>query len=156
MTAVTITPSGPFSLEASLRFLEGFTSASYDDVGDRVLRLAFPADDGHSTVAAAVRQDEPAGDGVGTVRVEFAVHRIARILSLDVDGGGFPELAVADPVVAGLMADYAGLRPVAGIADHWKPYRSWVALLLCARADEKARVGAHRHRACPLCTRGRW
>ncbi|WP_369217413.1 DNA-3-methyladenine glycosylase family protein, partial [Streptomyces flavofungini] len=36
---------------------------------------------------------------------------LARILSLDVDATGFPALA-EDPVVAGLMADYPGLRPV--------------------------------------------
>ncbi|GGV27609.1 hypothetical protein GCM10010182_58040 [Actinomadura cremea] len=186
MTAVTITPSGPFSLEASLRFLEGFTPASYDDVGGRVLRLAFPADDGHSTVAAAVRQDEPAGDGAGTVRIEFAVHALAEAVAdgrLDaarlratpvedalatlrtlpgigpfsaelvlIRGAGHPDVfphherrlhaSIADEY--GLGTSEAGdVRRLAEIADHWKPYRSWVALLLRARADEKARVGPH-------------
>lgn len=120
MTAVTITPRGPFSLAASTRFLEGFTPASYDPAADRVLRLAFPADDGHATIAAEVRQDGPAG----TVRAEFTVphgpappttavrSQLARILSLDVDGSGFPQLAATDPVLAGLMADHPGLRPV--------------------------------------------
>jgi DNA-3-methyladenine glycosylase II len=135
MTAFTLTPSGPFSLAASVRFLEGFTPASYHDAADGILRLAFPADDGHSTVAAAV-QEETADGTAGTVRAEFTVYRsdpgdppadpvsagsapgkaiqaqLARILSLDVDGSGFPQLAAADPVVAGLMADYPGLRPV--------------------------------------------
>ncbi|MER8157355.1 DNA-3-methyladenine glycosylase 2 family protein [Streptomyces sp. NPDC094472] len=148
MTAVSLTPAGPFSLAASVHFLEGFTPASYSGTADEVLRLAFPADDGHSTVAAAVRQEETADDEAGTIRAEFTVYpgepngdldgtpadpasagavsagpgplcadeavraQLARILSLDVDGSGFPELAAADPVVAGLMAEFPGLRPV--------------------------------------------
>ncbi|WP_262702870.1 MULTISPECIES: DNA-3-methyladenine glycosylase family protein [Streptomyces] len=139
MTAVVLTPSGPFSLAASVRFLEGFTPASYQGAADDVLRLAFPTDDGHSTVAVAVRQEEAAGGEAGGVRAEFTTHpdpgtpadpgsdgtgtgtgtgteavraQLARILSLDVDGSGFPGLAAADPAVAGLMADYPGLRPV--------------------------------------------
>ncbi|MBL1117181.1 DNA-3-methyladenine glycosylase 2 family protein [Streptomyces sp. 110] len=125
MTAVALTPSGPFSLAASVRFLEGFTPASYQGAADDVLRLAFPADDGHSTVAVAVRQEETAEGEAGRVRAEFTAYpdtsggadgavraQLARVLSLDVDGSGFPGLAAADPVVAGLMADYPGLRPV--------------------------------------------
>jgi DNA-3-methyladenine glycosylase II len=135
MTTVAFAPAGPFSLAASMRFLEGFTPASYHDAADGTLRLAFPADDGHSTVAAAVWQEETANGAAGTVRAEFTAHpgdprdpadpgsagsaqgqavpaQLARILSLDVDGSGFPELAAADPVVAGLMAGHPGLRPV--------------------------------------------
>ncbi|MFE5164772.1 DNA-3-methyladenine glycosylase family protein [Streptomyces sp. NPDC056697] len=149
MTAVSLTPAGPFSLAAGVRFLEDFTPACYSGTADEVLRLAFPADDGHSTVAAMVRQEETADGAAGTVRAEFTVHpgvpdgdldgspadpasagagpvstesgsrpdeavraQLARILSLDVDGSGFPALASADPVVAGLMAEFPGLRPV--------------------------------------------
>ncbi|WP_275460959.1 DNA-3-methyladenine glycosylase family protein [Streptomyces noursei] len=133
MTAVSFAPAGRFSLAASSRFLEGFTPASYHHAADGILRLAFPADDGTSVVAATVRQGPATGGGTGTVRAEFTVHpgtpalaeaapagaaadkgvraQLARILSLDVDGTGFPALA-ADPVVAGLMADHPGLRPV--------------------------------------------
>ena len=74
MTAVAITPRGPFSLAASVRFLEGFTPASYHTAADGTLRLAFPSDDGHSTVAAAVRQEETADGTAGRVRAEFTVH----------------------------------------------------------------------------------
>ncbi|KIF74903.1 Fe-S cluster assembly protein HesB [Streptomyces sp. 150FB] len=132
VASAAFAPSGPFSLAASARFLEDFTPASYDEAADGTLRLAFPADDGHSTVAAAVRQEAASGARTGTVRAEFTVRpgsasgdqqaapasdsavraQLARILSLDVDGSGFPGLADADPVVAGLMADSPGLRPV--------------------------------------------
>ncbi|KOT52347.1 Fe-S cluster assembly protein HesB [Streptomyces rimosus subsp. rimosus] len=166
-------PQGPFSLAASVRFLENFTPARYRKAPDEVLRLAFPSDDGHTTVAAAVRQEAAAPDGTaGSVRAEATVYpggagsgpagsasagpgrglavqeqlflpdppavrerpvsgdqgaapeqpvaptqliirdQLARILSLDVDGSGFPGLAVGDPVVSRLMAEYPGLRPV--------------------------------------------
>ncbi|GHJ30931.1 hypothetical protein TPA0910_53640 [Streptomyces hygroscopicus subsp. sporocinereus] len=83
MTAVVLTPSGPFSLAASARFLEGFTPASYRGSADEVLRLAFPADDCHSTVAVAVRQEAAADGGVGRVRAEFTVYSSAPTDSSD-------------------------------------------------------------------------
>lgn len=141
MHAFAITPQGPFSLAAALGFLEGFTPARYEDTAqDQVLRLAFPADDGHSTVGVAVRQaDGPQGivEAQATLHtglplpyerragtsaeaepvpsspgMEALRQQVARILSLDVDGGGFPRLAEGDPVVAELVSAYPGLRPV--------------------------------------------
>ncbi|WP_411142779.1 DNA-3-methyladenine glycosylase family protein [Streptomyces sp. x-80] len=133
MTAVSLTPAGRFSLASSIRFLEGFTPASYHHAADGILRLAFPADDATSVVAATVRQDAGPDGSTGTVRAEFTVRpgtpapakavtagpavsdavraQLARILSLDVDATGFGALAT-DPVVAGLLANYPGLRPV--------------------------------------------
>ncbi|WP_405358797.1 DNA-3-methyladenine glycosylase 2 family protein [Kitasatospora sp. NBC_00085] len=133
MSAVSLTPTGPFSLAAGIRFLEGFTPASHTQAADGILRLAFPADDAASVVAATVRQEVGADGATGTVQAEFTVYpgtppraqaltaghaagpavpaQLARILSLDTDGTAFPALA-ADPVVAGLLADYPGLRPV--------------------------------------------
>ena len=162
MTAVAFTPAGPFSLAGSVRFLEGFTPAGYHDAADGILRLAFPADDGHATVAAAVWQDETADGAAGTVRADFTVHpgdaggpgdqrdlgdpggqavqaQLARILSLDVDGSGFPDLA-ADPVVAGLMADYPGLRPVC----FYSPYEAaaWSVIGQRIRMTQAATIKA--------------
>ncbi len=56
-----------------MRFLEGFTPASYHDAGDGMVRLAFPADDGHSVVAAAVRQEQNADGTEGRVRAQFTL-----------------------------------------------------------------------------------
>jgi DNA-3-methyladenine glycosylase II len=116
MATIAITPSGPFSLAASGRFLEGFTPARYPGhAPDGAIRLAFPADDGHSSAGAAVRQ---AADGTvladltGDAEPAAARTQLARIFSLDTDGNGFAQVAEADPVVAGLAARYPGLRPV--------------------------------------------
>jgi DNA-3-methyladenine glycosylase II len=116
VTTIAITPRGPFSLAASSRFLEGFAPARYHGpASDGAIRLAFPADNGHSTVGAAVRQ---AADGTvladltGDADRAAAQAQLARILSLDIDGSGFAQVADADPVVAGLAARYPGLRPV--------------------------------------------
>ncbi|MBP2325584.1 DNA-3-methyladenine glycosylase II [Kibdelosporangium banguiense] len=112
--------SGPFDLGASARFLEGFTPAgrqSYVDKGGGSLRLAFPASPSWRPVGAVVRQCEP--DGPVQVRltaspadVPAAVGHVRRILSLDVDGAGFPELARRDRVIRELQAGLPGLRPV--------------------------------------------
>lgn len=133
MPTISLAPTGPFSLASSVRFLMSFTPASYNHAPDDILRLAFPADDATSVLAATVRQ-EMGPDGVpGTVQAELTAHpgtptpekpataeptidrvgrtQLARILSLDVDGSGFPALG-ADPVMAGLMARHPGLRPV--------------------------------------------
>lgn len=167
MTSASFTPKGPFSLAASIRFLEGFTPASYDQGADGVLRTAFPADDGVHVIGCAVRQKETAGPTPATVTADITVHhgdttlpadagtdhykaaraQLARILSLDVDGAGFPDVfPAAEPRVHRAMATEYGLDAAAGdparlarIATAWSPYRSWVALLLRARAQDSAR-----------------
>ncbi|WP_405842956.1 DNA-3-methyladenine glycosylase 2 family protein [Streptomyces platensis] len=162
MAAVSLTPAGPFSLAAGIRFLKGFTPASYHHAGDGILRLAFPADDTTSVVAATVRQVVGADGATGTVQAEFSVRpgtptqaraattgpaagaavraQLARILSLDVDGTAFPALA-ADPVVAGLMADYRGLRPVC----FHSPYEAaaWAIIGNRIRMTQAAAIKAH-------------
>jgi DNA-3-methyladenine glycosylase II len=116
MATITITPRGPFSLAASGRFLEGFAPARYESrAPDGPIRLAFPADDGHSTAGAAVRQDADGtvlADLTGDAEPAAAAAQVARIFSLDIDGSGFAQVAAADPVVAELAARYQGLRPV--------------------------------------------
>ncbi|MEU6443259.1 DNA-3-methyladenine glycosylase 2 family protein [Streptomyces sp. NPDC047046] len=117
MPTFSLTPKGPFALSAALRFLADFTPAAYPPEDDGVLRLAFPADDGLHVVGCAVRQPGDAGD----VRVEWSSDgadpaavraQVARILSLDVDGSGFPAVGRADSQVGRLQAEFPGLRPV--------------------------------------------
>ncbi|MEV0097259.1 DNA-3-methyladenine glycosylase 2 family protein [Streptomyces sp. NPDC050738] len=166
MTAASFTPKGPFSLASSIQFLEGFTPASYDQAADGVLRMAFPTDDGAGVIGCAVRQGRGAGGRPGTVTADFTVHtdagdplptvaataegkaartQIARILSLDVDGTGFPALGASDPVVAGLQADYPGLRPVC----FYSPYEAaaWTIIGNRIRKTQAAAVKARIARA---------
>src|ERR1700761_5841919 len=56
METFTLVPRGPFSLAASIRFLEGFTPASYSHAPDGVLELAFPAEGSWRTVGVRVSQ----------------------------------------------------------------------------------------------------
>ena len=60
METFTLVPRGPFSLAASIKFLEGFTPASYrgsDRETASVLELAFPVEGSWETVGVRVRQD---------------------------------------------------------------------------------------------------
>ena len=96
METFTLVPRGPFSLATSIRFLEGFTPASYSSAPDAVLELAFPAEGSWRTVGVRVSQagekvdaeivspGKPGADLVAEVRPQ-----VERILSLDIDGSGF-------------------------------------------------------------------
>ena len=52
------------------------------------------------------------GTVYGGVDAASARRQVARILSLDVDGRGWPEVGQRDPVVANLQRMYPGFRPV--------------------------------------------
>jgi DNA-3-methyladenine glycosylase II len=112
-----IDPVGPYALASSARFLEGFAPAAYDGDGRDGLRFAFVADglaDGDAVAGVRVRQEGETvvGDIYGTADPEIVRRQVARILSLDVDGSGFPGVGERDPVVAALQRRYPGLRPV--------------------------------------------
>lgn len=127
MSTFVLQAQGPFSLSASTRFLEGFTPAAFDGEAERPLELAFPVDGTWQT--AGVRLIEHP-DGVHCEIVSPAAagsdlhaavrDQVARILSLDVDGTGFPAVGQRNPVVAGLQRRYPGLRPVC----FWSPYEA--------------------------------
>ena len=144
-------PRGPFSLASSIRFLEGFTPAAYTSGGDALLELAFPVEGSWETVGVRVRQDgggvtavvmspsSPGPDLIAAVRAQ-----VERILSLDVDGSGFPAVGERDPVVGRLQRSYPGLRPV----GFWSPYEAAAWTIIGHRirirqaASIKARMAA--------------
>src|SRR5260370_14412552 len=106
MQTFTMVPRGPFSLAASIKFLEGFTPASYAGPADSVFELAFPAEGSWQTVGVRVRQ-EPGGDVMAEIVSPaepgpdlMAEGRppVERILSLDVGGSGRPAVGERDPV----------------------------------------------------------
>jgi DNA-3-methyladenine glycosylase II len=105
---------GPYSLAASVRFLEGFAPAAYEGSEEGHLHLAFVADGGEGVAGVCVREEGGVvlGEVSGDAGVDLVKRQVERILSLDVDGSAFPEVGRRDPVVAGLQARYPGLRPV--------------------------------------------
>ena len=120
VTWLDLPTQGPFDLMASARFLEGFAPAARADAATRPgeLRLAFPVAPNCRPVGVLVQQHTPGGPVRAAVRgapsdVDRAVTALRRILSLDVDGAGFPEIGARDPVVGELQRRYPGLRPVA-------------------------------------------
>ncbi len=99
---------------ASVRFLEGFAPAAYEGNEAGHLHLAFVADGGEDVAGVCVREEHGMilGEVSGEAEVDVVRRQVGRILSLDVDGGGFHEVGRRDPVVGGLQARYPGLRPV--------------------------------------------
>ena len=114
--------TGPFSLAASIRFLEGFTPAGYQSSSPDHLDLAFCGGPLWHPVAARVaeRAGKVMGSYVGDVSPEVVASDITRILSLDVDAREFPDVGQRDAVVARLQSKYPGLRPVC----FWTPYEA--------------------------------
>jgi len=112
--SIELRPVGPYSLAASVRFLEGFTPAAYEGNEEGHLHLAFVADGGEDVAGVCVREEEGVilGEVYGDSGVEVVKRQVERILSLDVDGSAFPEVGQRDPVVAKLQERYPGLRPV--------------------------------------------
>ena len=127
METFTLVPRGPFALASSIRFLEGFAPAAYSGPRDAVVELAFPVEGSWETVGVRVQQEgtavtaevvapsSPGPDLMTAVRAQ-----VERILSLDVDGSGFPAVGERDPVVGRLQQSYPGLRPV----GFWSPYEA--------------------------------
>jgi DNA-3-methyladenine glycosylase II len=109
-------PRGDYSLEESARFIGAWHEASADGrSGAGHLHLAFLTDDGWTPVGVCLTQTAAAsvrGEVYGEADAEKVERQVARILSLDVDGSGWPEVATRDPVVARLQRMFPGFRPV--------------------------------------------
>jgi DNA-3-methyladenine glycosylase II len=126
-TRFVFCPKGPYSLAASIRYLEGFAPAVYDSESATSLEMAFCVDGYWNPVAVRVHEEAGVvhgtvygGDTLAPAVMAAAVEQVERILSLDVDGRGFPDIARHDPVVAQLQSRYPGLRPVC----FWSPYEA--------------------------------
>jgi DNA-3-methyladenine glycosylase II len=134
--------TGPFSLAASIRFLEGFTPAGYESSSPRHLDLAFCAGPLWHPVGVRVaeRAGKVSGSFVGDAGPETVASNLTRILSLDVDARAFPNVGRRDDVVAGLQAKYPGLRPVC----FWTPYEAacWAVIGNRIRMTQAAAVKA--------------
>jgi DNA-3-methyladenine glycosylase II len=138
-------PLGPYSISASVRFLEGFAPAQYEGTGPERLRFAFVADgmDHGERVAGAYvfpENRKVVVETYGEAAPEVVRDQVERILSLDVDGRDFSEVGRRDPVVGRLQERYPGLRPVL----FYSPYEAaaWAIIGNRIRIVQAARVKA--------------
>jgi DNA-3-methyladenine glycosylase II len=143
MTRFEITPAGPFSLAAGAAFLEGFTPAAHQPVEPGHLHLAFVADGGDDPAGVCLRQPdrEVEADLFGPADPGVVRAQVARILSLDVDGAGFPEVGRRDPLVGHLQARWPGLRPVCFFSPYeaaaWSLIGHRIRITQAARLKER-------------------
>jgi DNA-3-methyladenine glycosylase II len=117
VTTFDIVPRGPFSLEAARTFAGGFAaSIGGGETTASGIVMAFPVEGWAGSAAADVRQED------GVIRVRSATAgapdddalrlQVARCLSLDHDGTGWPDVGRRDPVIGRLQERHDFLRPV--------------------------------------------
>jgi len=134
---------GPWSLETSRRFWEGFTPAALaGEPAGPELRTVFCAEgDWHRAEAEVTQAGDTAhmvlaGDG----DLDAAGAQACRFLALDVDGRGWPQVGGRDPVIADAQARLPGLRP----CGFHSPYEAaaWSVLAQRLRIVQAARLRA--------------
>ncbi len=134
---------GPWSLETSRQFWEGFTPAALaaEPAGPR-LRTVFCAEGDWRRAEAEVTQSGAAARVVlaGGGDLDAAAAQVCRFLALDVDGRGWPQVGRRDPVIADAQARLPGLRP----CGFHSPYEAaaWSVLAQRLRIVQAARLRA--------------
>jgi DNA-3-methyladenine glycosylase II len=134
---------GPWSLQTSRRFWEGFTPAALTGApGGPGLRTVFCVEDDWRRAEAKVTQ---AGDTARVVLagdgdLDAAAVQVCRFLALDVDGRGWPQVGRRDPVIADAQARLPGLRPC-GFHSHYEA-AAWAVLGQRLRIVQAARLRA--------------
>lgn len=145
MTAHTaeVEVPGPWSLQTSRQFWEGFTPAALTpERAAPGLRTVFCAEGDWRRAEAEVTQ---AGDTArvqvtGDGDLDAAAVQVCRFLALDVDGRGWPEVGRRDPVIADAQAQLPGLRP----CGFHSPYEAaaWAVLAQRLHIVQAARLRA--------------
>jgi DNA-3-methyladenine glycosylase II len=134
---------GPWSLETSRRFWEGFTPAALaSQPAGPGLRTVFCAEGDWRRAEVEVSQAEAtarlmvSGDG----DLEAATAQACRFLALDADARGWPEVGRRDPVIGDAQAQLPGLRP----CGFHSPYEAaaWAVLAQRLRIAQAARLRA--------------
>jgi DNA-3-methyladenine glycosylase II len=134
---------GPWSLQTSRGFWEGFTPAALAaQLAEPRLRTVFCAEGDWRRAEVEVTQ---AGDSAhvlvtGDGDLEAATAQACRFLALDVDARGWPEVGRRDPVIADAQARLPGLRP----CGFHSPYEAaaWSVLSQRLRVVQAARLRA--------------
>ena len=134
---------GPWSLQTSRRFWEGFTPAALaGEPAGPGLRTVFCAEGDWRRAEVEVTQ---AGDTArvalaGDGDLDAAAAQACRFLALDVNGRGWPQVGRRDPVIADAQARLPGLRP----CGFHSPYEAaaWSVLAQRLRIVQAARLRA--------------
>jgi DNA-3-methyladenine glycosylase II len=134
---------GPWSLDTSRRFWEGFTPAALaGEPAGPALGTVFCAEGDWRRAEVEVAQ---AGDTAhmvlaGAGDLDAAAGQVCRFLALDVDGRGWPEVGRRDAVIADAQARLPGLRP----CGFHSPYEAaaWSVLAQRLRIVQAARLRA--------------
>ena len=111
-----IAPVGDYSLEESARFVDGWHESPSE--GGKTLghlHLAFLTDDDFGPAGVCLTQDATGpvrGTVYGAAGADVVSKQVSRILSLDVDGRGWPAVGERDPVVGKVQRMHPGFRPV--------------------------------------------
>jgi DNA-3-methyladenine glycosylase II len=111
-----IEPQGDYSLEESANFIDAWHKAPADGSSEGGhLHLAFLTDHEWAPVGLCIKQSRTRtvrGEVYGAADPAAVRMQVARILSLDVDGRGWPEVGRRDPVVGRLQKMFPDFRPV--------------------------------------------
>src|SRR5213080_3232786 len=158
--AFEIPPAGDYSLRARADFIGAWNEApSEGDAAGGHLHLAFLTDGGWKPVGVCLTQSADShvhGEVYGDATAPEVQAKVARILSLDVDVSGWPEVGLRDPVVGRLQRTFPGFRPVnwsnAYEAAAWCLISSRIAMRQAQTVKERmcrelgASVEIHGHR----------
>jgi DNA-3-methyladenine glycosylase II len=132
---------GPWSLETSARFWEGFAPAELPAQRQQgVLQTVFRVEGDWSFAEVRVIQQGNAasltvrGDG----DLDRAAAQASRFLSLDIDARDWPDVALLDPVIADAQLRNPGLRP----CGFHSPYEAaaWAVLSQRLQIAQAARL----------------
>lgn len=139
-----LTVQGPWSLQVSRTFWEGFAPAALPGTaapGDR-LQTVFRVEADWTRAEATVTEHgniaQIAVSGPGDLHA--AADQVARFLALDVDGSDWPAVGKRDPVIGRAQKALPGLRP----CGFHSPYEAaaWAVLSQRLRIAQAARLRA--------------
>ncbi|OII27364.1 DNA-3-methyladenine glycosylase [Frigoribacterium sp. MCBA15_019] len=123
---------GPWSLTTSKEFWEGFTpNKLVSRTKAEGLHTVFLCDADWQRVDAVVTQEGPSVRIVveGPGDLDAATDQVRRLLSIDIDGRGWPDVAARDGVIADAQARLPGFRP----CGFFSPYEAAVWTVLSRR-----------------------
>lgn len=130
---------GPWSLATSKRFWEGFAPGRLASQTETAgIQTTFLCDTDWQRVDAVITQDGPSVRIVveGPGDLDAATEQVRRLLSIDIDARGWPDVAARDEVVAEAQARLPGFRP----CGFFSPYEAAVWSVLSQRLQMRQAV----------------